>query len=63
MGQIIQQSALQILGVFFHFGFTSKAKDAPESGDVRKALASLDDARRTALESHAEPDDPPQMEQ
>jgi hypothetical protein len=43
--------------------FTSKAKDAPEAGDVRKALASLDDARRTALESHAEPDDPPQMEQ
>ena len=43
--------------------FTSKAREAPEANDVRKALASLDDARRAALESHTEIDDPPQMEQ
>ena len=34
--------------------FTSKAKDAPETGHVRKALGSLDDARRSALESGTE---------
>ena len=31
--------------------FTSKAKEAPEAGHVRKALNSLDEARRAALES------------
>ena len=34
--------------------FTSKAKDAPEAGHVRKALGSLDEARRAALESSTE---------
>ena len=34
--------------------FTSKAKDAPETGHVRKALNSLDEARRAALESSTE---------
>jgi hypothetical protein len=34
--------------------FTSKARDAPEAGHVRKALNSLDDARRAALESISE---------
>ena len=34
--------------------FTSKAKDAPETGPVRKALNSLDEARRAALESSTE---------
>ena len=34
--------------------FTSKAKDAPETGHVRKALNSLDEARRAALESGPE---------
>jgi hypothetical protein len=34
--------------------FTSKAKDAPEAGLVRKALANLDEARRAALESISE---------
>jgi hypothetical protein len=38
--------------------FTSKAKDAPEAVHVRKALASLDDARRAALESDSEPETP-----
>ena len=41
--------------------FTSKAKDAPEAGHVRKALASLDDARRSALDSNIEPDDSDQL--
>ena len=43
--------------------FTSKAKEAPEAGHVRKALSCLDDARRAALESHTESEDPTQMDQ
>ena len=34
--------------------FTSKAKEAPEAGHVRKALNSLDEARRAALEVSTE---------
>lgn len=34
--------------------FTSKAKESPEAGHVRKALNSLDEARRAALESSTE---------
>ena len=42
--------------------FTSRAKSAPEAGHVSKALANLDDARRAALESHVEAEDPTQMD-
>jgi hypothetical protein len=34
--------------------FTSKAREAPEAGHVRKALNSLDEARRAALEASTE---------
>ena len=36
--------------------FTSRAKEAPEEGLVRKALANLDEARRAALEAGSEPE-------
>ena len=36
--------------------FTSKAREAPEAGHVRKALNSLDEARRAALEAGSEPE-------
>ena len=38
--------------------FTSKSQSAPEAGHVRKALACLDDARRSALESQYNADGP-----
>ena len=34
--------------------FTSKSKEAPEAGHVRKALNSLDEARRAAHEASTE---------
>ena len=42
--------------------FASKAKSAPETEHVSKALTNLDDARRTALESYTESDEPTQLE-
>ena len=37
--------------------YASKTREAPETGHVRKALANLDDARRSALESQYDSDE------
>lgn len=42
--------------------YLSRTREAPEVSHVRKALSSLDDARRLALESYTEPEDPAQIE-
>jgi hypothetical protein len=38
--------------------YTSKAKDAPETGSVRKALNCLDEARQIARDSYTASDGP-----
>jgi len=42
--------------------YLSKTREAPEVDHVRRSLSSLDEARRKALESHVELDDPPQID-
>lgn len=42
--------------------YLKMAKEAPEVDNVRRTLSILDDARRTALESHTEPEDPAQID-